>query len=72
MIKGWYQLENQGKEQAAASRAGQFARAAGGPGTGKLICLVCRYEHPEEVLPKRCPWCGARKDKFVPVDSLEK
>ncbi|MFZ5590823.1 MAG: rubredoxin-like domain-containing protein [Bacillota bacterium] len=64
-------MEKQGKEQEKTARAGQFAKAAGGPGTGKLICLVCRYEHPEEVPPKRCPWCGAKKDKFVPIDSLE-
>ena len=37
----------------------------------KWKCLVCGYIHEGEEPPMECPVCGASKDKFVEVTSLE-
>ncbi len=37
----------------------------------KWECTVCGYIHEGEEAPEKCPVCGADKDKFIEVKSLE-
>ncbi|MHB8157272.1 MAG: flavin reductase, partial [Desulfocucumaceae bacterium] len=36
-------------------------------GTTKWVCTVCGYIHEGAEPPETCPYCGAPRDKFVPV-----
>lgn len=35
----------------------------------KYVCLVCGYVHEGEIVPEKCPQCGAPADKFKVQDS---
>ncbi|MFZ5651076.1 MAG: flavin reductase [Bacillota bacterium] len=43
------------------------ARKQEAAGASRWLCTVCGYVHEGKEPPEKCPYCGAPRDKFIPL-----